>query len=110
MYQGLHEAVLLMQLDNGYCDEAGATRALHRLEQVANLHYGEVNTTHVAEADARCKANHGAVLETACTGEDKGAARIAEAGVCAIYWRGETGAVYVPEAVHAVLCWLFDNM
>lgn len=111
MYQGLHEAVLLMQMDNGYCDLAGATAALHKLEKEVFLNTrGTILLAHVTTANEWCMANHGAVLETACTGEDKGAARTAEVGLCAIYWRAETGDVYVPESVHAVLCWLFDNM
>lgn len=106
MYQGLHEAVLLMQMDNGYCDEAGATSALHKLEAEANLHYGAVNTTQVLAADAWCMANHGAVLETACTGEDRGYNAI----VSAYEFWGENTIAYVPKPIHTVLNWLFDNM
>lgn len=106
MYQGLHEAVLLMQMDNRYCDEAGATRALHKLEAEALKPISEAPLAWVTEADAWCKANHGAVLVTACTGEE-----VVDCVVGHVtYWRQETGRVHVPENVHAVLAWLFDNM
>lgn len=107
MYQGLHEAVLLMQMDNGYCDEAGATTALHKLEAEALKPISEAPLAWVTEADAWCKANHGAVLETACTGQDKGLCTRTQ---CYVFWSCACGDVHVPPHVYTVLTWLFDNM
>jgi hypothetical protein len=98
-YPALLRAIMEMQMDNGYVDEAGAVRALERCwasEQSGNM----------GAAEEWCAALPPEALSAACTGEEQGTTP--SGTTC---YNDITGRyVVVPPRVHALLNWLFDEM
>ena len=108
----LADAVGLMQMDNGYCDEGGVRQALERAEaetagyQVQGRTFCEITLAQLQAAEAWCAAQSPEDLDAACCGEDI----TAEGGMGMAMLGIDGDVVVVPEEVVVVLNYLFDNM
>lgn len=104
----LADAVYLMQMDNGYCDEGGIQQALQRAEAEDASEEPEVTLAQLQAAEAWCAVQSPEDLDLVCSGcmegDVPGGCNYSDGA------RPPGKVVFVPEQVARVLDYLFDNM